>query len=78
VNAIKKKHTEDVSKLDKVITELKSNLVTLKWQTVQYETEEKQFLAICKHQQDHLANLAKKEREQKEKIALLEVEKKEV
>lgn len=68
VSSLKQDQISEIEKLDKVISELKSNLVTLKWQTVQAENEEKHLQTACRNQKDHLANLDKKEREQKEKI----------
>lgn len=75
---IKEEQVEKITKLEKVISELKSNLVTLKWQTVQYENEEQQFKKAAFNQNEHLKNLDKREKEQKDKIAAIENEKKEV
>lgn len=36
----KQLYEKEIEKLEKVISELKSNLVTLKWQTAQFQTEE--------------------------------------
>jgi hypothetical protein len=64
--------------LAKVISELKSNLVTLKWETAQNENEERQFAIAVANQKKLVENLILKELEWKEKIAALELQKKEV
>lgn len=45
---------------------------------MQFETEERQFATAVDNQAKLVANLVKKEQEWKEKIAALEVQKKEV
>ena len=64
--------------LAKVISELKSNLVTLKWETAQNENEERQFAIAVANQKKLVENLILKELEWKEKIAALELQKKDV
>jgi hypothetical protein len=64
--------------LTTVISQLKSNLVTLKWETAQNENEEKQFAIAVANQKKLVENLILKELEWKEKIAALELQKKDV